>query len=361
MDKLNTSHPDPRWSAFFARDHGADGRFVAAVVTTGIFCRPGCPARTPRPENVRFFDTPGEAMAAGFRPCRRCQPLAAVPDLGLASVAAICRLIEQRVDEPLPLAELAARAGYAPAHFQRRFTALVGLSPRAWHAALRAQAYRRALRTGPSATAALHAAGYGSSARVAGTAGPLGGMTPSQYRQGGAGLELAHVTMATLFGELRVAATDRGVAFVAFGPPEATLAALEREFPAARLVAGCDDHPALAEWASAIEDYLGGRRPDPRLPLDVQGTAFQRLVWELLVTIPAGHTLTYAGLAQAIGRPGAARAAASACAANRIALLIPCHRVVRGDGSLGGYRWGLPVKRALLAAEGALADPAVAG
>ncbi|MFN3287316.1 MAG: Ada metal-binding domain-containing protein, partial [Sphingomonadaceae bacterium] len=206
MNKLNFTHPDPRWRAFAARDHGADGRFVAAVLTTGIFCRPGCPARTPRPENVRFFDTPGEAMVAGFRPCRRCRPLAAVPDLGLASVTAICRLIEERVEEPLPLAELAARAGYAPAHFQRRFTALVGLSPRAWHAALRARAYRRALRAGPSATAALHEAGYGSTARGAGPAGPLGGVTPGQYRRGGAGLELAHVTIATRFGDLRVAA-----------------------------------------------------------------------------------------------------------------------------------------------------------
>ncbi|MFN3287684.1 MAG: methylated-DNA--[protein]-cysteine S-methyltransferase, partial [Sphingomonadaceae bacterium] len=192
-------------------------------------------------------------------------------------------------------------------------------------------------------------------ARVAGPAGPLGGVTPGQYRRGGAGLELAHVTIATRFGDLRVAATDRGVAFVAFGSPEATLAELEAEFPAARLVAGCGDHPALGEWAAAIEAHLDGRRPDPRLPLDVHGTAFQRLVWDLLVSIPAGRTLSYAALAQAIGRPGAARAAASACAANRIALLIPCHRVIRGDGALGGYRWGLPVKRALLAAEGALA------
>lgn len=342
---------DPRWPAFAARDHRADGRFFAAVISTGVFCRPGCPARTPLPRNVRFYDSAADAMAAGFRACRRCHPLQAVPDLGLASVAAICRLIEARVAEPLPLAELAAHAGYAPSHFQRRFTALVGLSPRAYHAALRARAYRRALGSEASATAALHAAGYGSSARVAGAAGPLGGMTPSQYRRGGAGLALAHVTIATRFGPLLVAATGRGVAFVALGPPDVTLPALAAEYPQAQLVAAPADAGALAGWAAAIEAQLDGRAPDPRLPLDVQGTAFQRLVWDFLVTIPAGHTRSYAELAAGIGRPGAVRAAASACAANPVAVLVPCHRIICSDGGLGGYRWGLPVKRALLAAE----------
>jgi AraC family transcriptional regulator of adaptative response/methylated-DNA-[protein]-cysteine methyltransferase len=353
MEMLNQSHPDPRWAAFAARDHATDGRFVAAVTSTGIFCRPGCPARTPRPSHVRFYDSAGEAMAAGFRPCRRCLPLAAAPDLGLASVAAICRLIEERVADPLPLAELAAKAGYSPAHFQRRFTALVGLSPRDYHAALRARAYRRALRAEGSATAALHAAGYGSSARVAGDVGPLGGMTPTQYRRGGEDAQIAHVTIPTRFGALLVAATERGVAFTAFGAPETTLPELAAEYPRARLVAGDPQAGALADWAAAIDAHLEGRRPDPRLPLDVQGTAFQRLVWDFLLAIPAGETRTYTQVAAGVGKPAAVRAAASACGANRVSVLIPCHRVIRGDGGLGGYRWGLGVKRALLAAEGA--------
>lgn len=336
---------------FAARDRTADGLFVGAVTSTGIFCRPGCPARIPKRENVRFYATAGEAMADGFRPCRRCQPLAAVPDIGLATVEALCRLIEADPAERLDLDTLAARAGYSPFHLQRRFKALVGLSPREYHAAIRSQAYRRALKSEGQATRAMHVAGYGSTSRVAGKDNPLGGVHPGRYARGGSGLSLSYVTMDTRFGPMLVAASDRGVAFLAFGPETRTLPELAAEFPHAQISASTAPSAAVAEWATAISAHLDGRRPDPRLPLDIQGTAFQQLVWSYLQQIPEGETRTYTEVAAAVGRPAAVRAAASACGANRVAVLIPCHRVIRGDGSLGGYRWGLPVKEALLVAE----------
>jgi AraC family transcriptional regulator of adaptative response/methylated-DNA-[protein]-cysteine methyltransferase len=336
-----------------ARDRTADGLFVAAVTSTGVFCRPGCPARTPLRRNVRFYATAGEAMREGFRACRRCRPLAAVPDIGLATVEALCRMIEADPAEAIDLATLAARAGYSPWHLQRRFTAIVGVSPRDYHAALRSRLYRRELRSGPSATAALHAAGYGSTSRVGGAANPLGGVTPSAYARGGAGVELSYLTIPTRFGPMLVGASDKGVAFLAFGPEEQTLPELAADFPHASLMRAEPDGASVAAWAEAIGAYLDGHRPDPRLPLDIQGTAFQQLVWSFLRSIPAGETRTYTEVAAAVGRPAAVRAAASACGANHVSLLIPCHRVIRGDGGLGGYRWGLDVKRALLAAEGA--------
>lgn len=339
------------WERFAARDRGAEGAFVAAVVSTGIFCRPGCPARTPLRRNVRFYPNAMDAMAAGFRPCRRCQPLAKVPDVGLATVAALCRVIEERADEPLDLATLAGIAGYSVHHFQRRFRALVGLSPREYHAAVRARAFRRALRAGGNATQAIHAAGYGSTSRVYGAGGPLG-VTPTEYQREGEGMELSWTIVDTDFGPLLVAASARGVAFTAFGNRERALGELEREYPRATLVERPGDGGELALWSRAISEHLAGRRPDPRLPVDVQGTAFQQLVWDYLRTIPAGETRTYTQVADGVGRPSAVRAAASACGANRVSVLIPCHRVIRGDGGLGGYRWGLEVKRALLAREG---------
>lgn len=340
------------YDRFAARDRSADGLFVAAVTSTGIFCRPGCPARMPLPRNVRFYATGAEAMAQGFRPCRRCRPLALVPDVGLATIETLCRMIEADPAERLDLATLATRAGYSPFHLQRRFKALVGLSPREYHAAIRARAYRRALRTEPSATHAMHAAGYGSTSRVAGKDNPLGGISPGRYARGGADMELSYITIGTRFGPMLVAASDKGVAFLAFGEEETTLPELEAEFPRADIAPAAPDSAQLAAWADAISAHLDDRHPDPRLPLDIQGTAFQHLVWDYLRAIPRGETRTYTEVAAAVGRPAAVRAAASACGANKVSLLIPCHRVVRGDGGLGGYRWGLEVKRALLRDEG---------
>ncbi len=340
---------DQCWVAMAARDKGAEGRFVACVLTTGIFCRPGCPARTPHRRNVRFLPDARAAMAAGFRPCRRCHPLHAVADVGLATVAALARIIEEAPEETLPLELLAAKAGYSPSHFQRRFRAIVGLSPRDYHSAIRARAYRDALREEPSATAALTRAGYGSTSRVAGTDGPLGALTPTQYRLGGKGMTLNYTTIETAYGPLTLAASERGLAFACFG--DHAEAEMREEFPAAHFVAARPDGHALADWTDALAGHLAGNRPDPRLPLDIQGTAFQRLVWNYLTTIPRGETRTYTQVAKAVGRPSAVRAAASACGANNVSFLIPCHRVIRGDGGLGGYRGGLDVKRRLLADE----------
>ncbi len=323
--------------------------FVACVLTTGIFCRPACPARMPLRRNVRFMAGVADAMTAGFRPCRRCLPLRAVADVGLATVAALVRVIEDGAADTLDLATLSAKAGYARSHFQRRFTAIVGLSPRAYHAAVRAKAYRRALREEPSATAALTRAGYGSTSRVAGVNGPLGGLTPTQYRAGGRAMRLDWTSMETVYGPLTIAASERGVAFVCFGAHAE--AEMRAEFPHAELVEATPDTGALAEWSSALAEHLAGRRPDPRLPVDVQGTAFQRLVWNYLTTIPRGETRTYTEVAAAVGRPAAVRAAASACGANNVSMLIPCHRVIRSDGGLGGYRGGVEVKRRLLVDE----------
>jgi len=340
---------DECWARFQARDRSAEGAFVAGVLTTGIFCRPACPARTPLRRNVRFWPCAAEAMAVGFRPCRRCHPLHAVADVGLATVTALVRVIEEQPGETLDLATLAKRAGYSPAHCQRRFTAIAGLSPRAYHSAIRARVYRLALREEPTATAALHRAGYASTSRVAGTDGPLGGMTPTQYRRGGAAMRLDWITMETIYGPLTLAASERGLAFACFGAHAAD--ELRAEFPHAELVLARPDMGGVADWGTALADHLAGRRPDPRLPLDIQGTAFQRLVWEYLTTIPRGETRTYTQVAAAVSKPTAVRAAASACGANNVSFLIPCHRVIRNDGGLGGYRGGIEVKRRLLADE----------
>ena len=341
---------DECWSLTARRDRTAEGRFVIAVMTTGIFCRPGCPARTPNRANVRFLLDARAAMAAGYRPCRRCHPLHAAADIGFATVAALARTIEEAPADALPLAVLARKAGYSASHFQRRFRAIVGLSPRDYHAAVRARTYRRALREEPSATAAMTRAGYGSTSRVAGADGPLGGLTPTQYRLGGAAMTLHWVTITTAYGPLTLAASERGLAFACFGAHAE--AELRAEFAAATLLSAAPGRDDLAAWGTAIADHLAGNRPDPRLPLDIQGTAFQRLVWTYLTTIPRGETRTYTQVAAAIGRPAAVRAAASACGANNISFLIPCHRVIRGDGGLGGYRGGTEVKRRLLADEG---------
>ncbi len=340
---------DECWARFEARDRTAEGTFVAGVITTGIFCRPACPARMPHRRNVRFLAHARDAMAAGFRPCRRCHPLHAVADVGLATVTTLARVIEDAAGDMLDLNTLAAKAGYSPAHFQRRFTKIVGLSPRDYHGSVRARLYRRALREEPSATAALHRAGYGSTSRVAGVDGPLGALTPTQYRNGGKAMRLDWTTMDTIYGPLTLAATERGLAFACFGAHAE--AEMRSEFPHAELAEATPDAGALAEWGVALADHLAGRRPDPRLPLDIQGTAFQRLVWDYLTTIPRGETRTYTQVAVAIGKPAAVRAAASACGANNVSFLIPCHRVIRGDGGLGGYRGGVEVKQRLLADE----------
>lgn len=344
------------WRATSARDARFDGAFWYAVTTTGVFCRPSCPSRRPRRDNVRFFTSTAAASAAGFRPCKRCMPLATRDPLAVR-IEEVARYIDAHADQPLPLATLASRAHLSPAHFQRRFKALLGVSPKAYQDGARLARLKAGLRSGGAVLDAIVGAGFSSTSRVYGEAARNLGMTPSAYRSGGAGETIAYACRATALGLLMMAATDRGVCFAQFGPSEAALRReLATEFPKATLAASpMADSPQLDSWISAFEAHLGGHAPRPDLPLDLRGTAFQVKVWRFLLGIRAGEVLSYGEVAAGIGAPNAVRAAASACAANRIAVLVPCHRVLRGDGGLGGYRWGIERKRALIDQERAAA------
>jgi AraC family transcriptional regulator of adaptative response/methylated-DNA-[protein]-cysteine methyltransferase len=351
---VDTPAADPRWAALRARDPAADGTFVYAVKTTGVFCRPSCPARPARPENVTFFATGAQAEAAGYRACLRCRPLAAEGrDPMTGRVEALAAFIRAHADEPLPLARLAEEVGLSPFHLQRSFKAVLGVSPREYHAAERLKAFKAALREGDSVLGATFEAGYGSTSRVYEQVDGGLGMTPSAYRAGGAGETIIHAVRETALGLLVMAATERGVCFVQFGDsPQGLLDQLRAEFPKATLRPAAEDaRVPLDAWMSALDDHLSRAAPRPDLPLDLRGTAFQVRVWRFLLSVRAGEVVSYSELAAAVGAPRAVRAAASACAANRLAVLIPCHRALRADGGLGGYRWGLERKRALLDAE----------
>ena len=334
-----------------ARDRAYDGRFVYAVITTGVYCRPSCAARPARPENLRFFTTGDEAATAGYRPCRRCRPEQPLPRLDDLVEAA--RYIEANCSEPLTLARLAVRSGWSPAAFQRAFKAAFGVSPKAYQDAARMKELKTALRSGDDVSGAIYAAGFGSTSRVYGAPGRNIGMTPSAYRAGGAGETIAYACRKTELGTLMLAATQRGVCFAQFGDdPAALLRQLENEFPRAALQASPAENSAeLGAWLDALIAHVSSGAPRPELPLDLRGTAFQIKVWRFLLTVPQGDVMSYGEVAAAIEQPKAVRAVASACAANRVAVLVPCHRVLRGDGSLGGYRWGVERKRALLDAE----------
>ncbi|MFW6093878.1 MAG: bifunctional transcriptional activator/DNA repair enzyme AdaA [Pseudomonadota bacterium] len=336
-------------TAVAARDGDYDGRFVYAVVTTGVYCRPSCPARAPRPENVRFFAHAADAASAGFRPCRRCRP-AAGPEAELAGLTEIARYIATHSDQRLPLAHLAERASCSPARLRRAFRNAFGVSPKAYQDALRLAGFKASLKAGEPVSRALYEAGFGSPSRVYGEAMRNIGMTPSAYRAGGAGESISYAARETALGTVMLAATSRGVCFAEFGDDAAALRErLGNEFPRARLEASPAEHaPELDAWLDALVAHLDAHGPRPELPLDLHGTAFQVMVWRFLLRVPEGGVVTYREVAEGIGRPRAARAAASACAANRIAVLVPCHRVLRGDGGLGGYRWGSERKRALL-------------
>lgn len=342
--------PEVCLQAVRTRDRACDGRFVYGVLTTGVFCRPSCPSRMPRPEHLRWFADGDAARQAGFRPCKRCRP--DQPDEA-SRLAAVARHIEAHADEPLPLARLAALAGLSPAHLQRRFRAAFGVSPRQLQDAVRMRTLKGELRRGQPVADAIYTAGFGSPSRVYGEAARHLGMTPSAYRRGGAGETLAYAVRGTALGPLLMAASERGVCFAQFGASaEALLAQLRAEFPRAEVVRSDAEHsPALDAWIDALDAHLsrGAHRPD--LPLDLRGTAFQMRVWRFLLGLDEAQVVSYGELARAIDAPSAQRAVASACGANRIAVLVPCHRVLRGDGALGGYRWGLERKRALLDAE----------
>ncbi len=343
-----------RWDALVSRDRAVASDFVYAVRSTGIYCRPGCASRRPRRDRVTFFDTFAEAERAGFRPCRRCRPRdAAVSDPWLERIRRACAYLADVEGHPT-LASLARRLGGSPYHLQRNFKRIVGITPRQYADACRLRRVKRELKGQRSVTEATLEAGYGSSSRFYERGVPKLGMTPSTYRSGAAGTRIDYTTVSSPVGRLLVAATPRGICAVSMGESDADLrAALDREYPNAII---SRDRGQLVEWTRRILDHLAGRLPRLDLPLDIRATAFQWQVWEALAAIPYGATRSYAEVAAAIGRPRAVRAVARTCAANPVALAIPCHRVLPASGSTGGYRWGTPRKKALLARERANVD-----
>lgn len=334
---------DMAWAAVLRRDRSFDGRFVTGVLTTGIYCRPSCAARHPRPDNVRFFDTPAMARATGLRACLRCRP----DDLGRDEEAVQTAIARLQAEDAAPsLHDLAAAVGYSPAHFQRVFKRAVGLSPAQYHRALRVERAGKALSEGASVTEAIYEAGFGAASRFYDASKGRLGMTPSAWREGGRGVTIRWAVVPTTLGAMLVAATDKGVFRLSFNETGADLAL---RFPKADLVEGDAAFAALLADVVAAVEQPGQSRA---IPLDVQGTAFQEAVWQELQRIPLGETRSYAQIAAAVGKPGAVRAAGSANGANGVAVLIPCHRVIRSDGSIGGYAYGEAIKRELLRREG---------
>ena len=352
-DQQNASD-QARWQAVRSRDRSAADTFVYAVATTGIYCRPGCASRRPLRRHVRFFDSPEEAEAAEFRACKRCRPNSApTKDRVHTQVLEACRYIQTHEEGPPTLAEIGAYVGLSPSHLQRVFKRVLGLSPRQYADALRIERLKVDLRKGRPIASALYGAGFGSTSRLYERAGAELGMTPGRYRKGGEGEEVHYSIIPSPLGHVMVAGTHAGICRVALGEgPQELEEDLRQEFPRAVLKSG---GPELGSWVRPLEQYLSGHSQLPDLPLDVQATAFQRRVWETLRAIPAGTTMSYEEVAREIGKPTATRAVAQACAKNPAAVVIPCHRVVRKDGGLGGYRWGLEIKEALQELERRLA------
>ncbi|MFZ3216956.1 MAG: bifunctional DNA-binding transcriptional regulator/O6-methylguanine-DNA methyltransferase Ada [Candidatus Acidiferrales bacterium] len=353
------------WQAVRTRDRRADGAFVYAVRSTGIYCRPSCPSRKPRLEQVEFFPLPEAAEQSGFRACRRCQPrLARLHDPRAKAVARVCRQIEEQIDadgsvgsgqdsgeKPMTLGALSAAAGMSAHQLERAFRRLMGISPRQYADARRMRRLKSRLRKGDDVTTALYEAGFGSSSRLYERAPGQLGMTPATYRQGGAGMKIGYSIVNSPLGRLLVGATERGISALYLGKEDGPLEnALRKEYPRAEIHR---DRNGLEGWIGKILEHLRGREPNLDLPTDVQATAFRRRVWEELRKIPYGATRTYSEVARAIGKPRAIRAVARACATNPVSVVVPCHRVVRQDGNLAGYRWGIECKRALLEQESA--------
>lgn len=340
---------DERWAAVVRRDRNADGRFYFSVKTTGVYCRPSCPARSARRENVRFHLTRDAAAAAGFRPCKRCRPEGpALSEAWAAAVASACRMIETS-ETPPSLDALAKSAGMSRFHFHRVFRTITGITPKAYASARRAERVRNGLSRSATVTEAIFEAGFNSSGRFYAGAPDHLGMSPSDYRAGGIGASIRFAVGQCALGSVLVAATEKGLCALLLGGDSARLLRdLQDRFPKAALIGGDPDFERLvAKVIAFVEAPAIGLD----LPLDIRGTAFQRQVWEALRAIPAGATASYTEIAARIGSPKAVRAVARACASNPLAVAIPCHRVVRNDGALSGYRWGVARKRALLARE----------
>ncbi len=341
-----------RWQAVLDRDGSLDGTFVFGVSSTGIFCRPSCPAKRPRRDNVSFFDHALQAEQAGYRACLRCRPKAVDGNPQSALVRSICRYIEQHIEGQLTLSLLAKEFRRSPFHLQRTFKSVLGVSPKAYMDACRLRQVKQNLQAGHSVTTALYAAGYGSSSRLYERTATQLGMTPEKYRRGAVAAVVRYTIVrypGSPLGRMLIAATDKGICAIQFGDSEQQLQqGLMREFPFA--VRRRDD-AAMSQWRENLTRLIQGHELNPSLPLDIRATAFQRRVWEALQKIPRGETRSYSAVAKNIGMPKATRAVARACATNPVAVAIPCHRVVRQDGKLGGYRWGIERKEQLLAME----------
>jgi AraC family transcriptional regulator of adaptative response/methylated-DNA-[protein]-cysteine methyltransferase len=337
------------WNAVLARDSGHDGEFFFAVTSTGVYCRPSCPAKRPRRENVAFFRRPEDAEKAGFRACLRCRPKSASRNPQADVVKKICRYIEQHLDEPVTLEHLGSAFGMSPFHLQRTFKKAVGITPRAYADSCRMKLLKQNLQTGKSVTHSLYDAGYSSSSRLYERTASQLGMTPDKYRRGAVAAAIRYTFADSPLGRMLVAATDKGICAIQFADTDGELTeGLKREFPFA--VRKRDDE-SMQSWTKTLLGQMEGHKLNASLPLDIQATAFQRRVWTHLQSLPFGTTQSYAKVAKEIGQPTAARAVARACATNPVAVAIPCHRVVREDGGMGGYRWGIQRKESLLQLE----------
>jgi AraC family transcriptional regulator, regulatory protein of adaptative response / methylated-DNA-[protein]-cysteine methyltransferase len=353
MTTPRMSNPE-LWNAVLARDASRDGSFVFAVRSTGIYCRPSCPARRPRREQVSFFQVPEAAEQAGFRACKRCHPRRArANDPRIELVRQVCHAIDEHDEEPSTLKTLSEETGVSAHHLQRTFKEVMGITPRQYADSRRLKQFKANVKNGRSVTDAMYDAGYGSSRSLYEKSGAQLGMTPATYGRGGKGMRIVYTIAASPLGRVLVAATERGVCSVKLGNSDAELTSdLFAEYPNAAI--DSKDtliSPSLNLWLSKVLEHLNGKTPNLDLPLDLQATAFQWQVWEELRRIPFGSTRSYQEIANAIGKPKAVRAVANACAGNHVALVIPCHRVIRENKELGGYRWGLERKKALLKSE----------
>jgi len=338
-----------RWEAVVARDGSQDGAFVFAVSSTGVYCRPSCPSKRPRRENVTFYRSSSEAEKAGYRACLRCRPRATGGNPRSEMVKAVCRYIEQHQDEPVTLEQLGKVFQQSPFHLQRSFKAVLGISPRAYADSCRVNQFKRNLQAGHSVTRAMYDAGYGSSSRLYERTASQLGMTPDKYRRGAIAAPIRYTCTDSPLGRMLIAATDKGICAIQFADSDDELEhGLKREFPFANRRR---DDEAMESLKHDLLSHMRGEKLNPSLPLDIQATAFQRRVWSCLQAIPFGETRSYSQIAKTIGQPNARRAVARACATNPVAVAIPCHRVVREDGDQGGYRWGVERKQALLEME----------
>ncbi len=338
-----------KWKAVVERDETRDGLFVFAVRSTGIYCRPSCPARHPNIEQVVFFSQPNEAERSGFRACKRCHPRDARPSARAELIQSTCRYIEANLDEKLTLENLSRQAGLSPFHFQRTFKRILGISPRQYVEARRLKRVKRSLTNGETVTNSLYNAGFTSKSRLYEKTTPQFGVSPGIFRRGGEGLRIHYTIVDSSIGRVLLAATERGACAVCMGASdEAVEAALREDYYAADIHR---DDADMKKWTEALLSYFDGHEFPRNLPLDVQATAFQWKVWKEIQSIPYGQTATYSTVAKSLGSPQATRAVARACATNPVAIVIPCHRVIAKDGSLRGYAWGLRRKKSLLSLE----------